>query len=417
MNFLDLFSGAGGLSEGFLRAGFHPISHIEMMPEACDTIKTRSFYYELQNDQKGKDFYRSYLKGTISKETFFSKMPKWINESVICERMSDDTLPGIFAKIDSRMQAMKEKKVDVIIGGPPCQAYSIVGRSRTDMSDDPRNQLYLLYLQFLKRYQPRLFVFENVQGIVTAGGGKYFLDLKNKCKEAGYHVEVRLLKAEDYGVLQKRRREIIIGIKDGDSISASDFPYPAIQTKKYSQYVVNDLLSDLPALKPGEKNNHYAKEPTDYLTVTGIRKKGDVLTWHVTRNIREFDRKIYRFVLNYTAKNGRTPDYTEIPSNLQSHKNTTSFLDRFKAVPGSSHVCQTMVAHISKDGHYYIHPDLAQARSLSVREAARIQSFPDDFYFEGSRTSAFVQIGNAVPPLLAEAIAKNIKSFLAKEVN
>lgn len=415
MNFLDLFSGAGGLSEGFLQEGFEPVSHIEMMPEACDTIKTRSYFYELKKSDEGMLTYHSYLQGTLPRESFFASMPKWINESVICEKMSDETLPQIFQKIDSRLLSMKEKSVDIVIGGPPCQAYSIVGRSRTDMTNDPRNHLYLLYLEFLKRYKPKLFVFENVQGIVTAGGGKYFLDLQNRCKKEGYHVEVRLLRAEDYGVLQKRRREIIIGIKDGAAIAASDFPYPKAQAKEYAQYVVGDLLSDLPPLKPGGVNNCYAKEPSDYLKLTKIRKQDDILTWHLTRNIREFDRKIYRFVLNYTAQNGRTPDYTEIPEELQTHKNKTSFLDRFKAVPGASHVCQTMVAHISKDGHYYIHPDVDQARSLSVREAARIQSFPDDFYFEGSRTSAFVQIGNAVPPLLAHAVAKAIKNFLTEK--
>jgi DNA (cytosine-5)-methyltransferase 1 len=412
MNFLDLFSGAGGLSEGFLQEGFKPVCHIEMMPEACDTLKTRSFFYQLKKTEKGMAFYRSYLSGTISRKDFYAEMPKWIDESVICQKMSNQTLPGIFNKIDARLVSMKEKHVDIVIGGPPCQAYSVVGRSRTDMTNDPRNHLYLLYLKFLRRYKPKLFVFENVQGIVTAGGGKYFTDLQEKCKKEGYHVEVRLLKAEDYGVLQKRRREIIIGIKNGSRIASESFPYPKAQTKKYANYIVDDLLNDLPALKPGETKNVYTRDPSKYLLTTGIRKKDDILTWNMTRNIREFDRDIYRFVLNYTAQNGRTPDYTEIPANLQTHKNKTSFLDRFKAVPGSSHVCQTMVAHISKDGHYYIHPDIEQARSLSVREAARIQSFPDDFYFEGSRTSAFVQIGNAVPPLLAHAVAKSIKRFL-----
>ncbi len=402
------------MSEGFLRAGFDAISHVEMMSEACDTLRTRAFYYRLVKTPEGKAYYRSYLTGETSKEDFFSKMPKDIFDSVICEKMSDENLPAVFEKIDQRLLQMHKRKVDVIIGGPPCQAYSVVGRSRTDMSKDPRNQLYLLYLKFLERYRPKLFVFENVQGIMTAGGGKYFADLKKRCQEANYCVEVRLLKAEDYGVLQKRRREIIIGIKNGNGIKAEDFPYPLAEEKRYSAYVVNDLLNDLPLLKPGGEDNHYFREPSKYLIETDIRKPDDVLTWHLTRNIREFDRKIYRFVIDYSSKNGRTPDYTEIPKELRTHKNTTSFLDRFKAVPGNSHVCQTMVAHISKDGHYYIHPDIKQARSLSVREAARIQSFPDDFFFEGSRTSAFVQIGNAVPPLLAYAVAESIKIFLRK---
>jgi len=414
MNFIDLFAGAGGLSEGFLRAGFNCIAHIEMMPEACDTLRTRAYYYYLQKTEVGKNVYKSYLEKKISKEKFYEKMPKSIADSVICEKMSDQNINELFGKIDVRMKNVDADNVDVIIGGPPCQAYSIVGRSRTDMSKDPRNKLYLLYLKFLKKYRPKLFVFENVQGIVTAGGGKYFSDLKKKCKEAGYAIEVRLLKAEEYGVLQKRRREIIIGIQSDSSIPSDSFPYPKANPEAYSSFLVGDLFSDLPSLKPGEEKEKYGGEASKYLTSTGIRKPDDVLTWNITRNISVHDRKIYRFVIKYTAKNGRTPDYTEIPEKLQTHKNKKSFLDRFKVVQSDKNSCQTMVAHIAKDGHYYIYPDLKQARSLSVREAARIQSFPDDYYFEGSRTSAFTQIGNAVPPLLAYAIAKEIKAYLEK---
>jgi DNA (cytosine-5)-methyltransferase 1 len=411
MNFLDLFAGAGGLSEGFLRSGFQAISHIEMMPEACDSLRTRSYFYKLMETDQGRIFYNSYLSKKITKEEFYSSMPKDVYDSVICEKMSNETLPCIFKTIDERMASKKINHIDVIIGGPPCQAYSIVGRSRTDMSKDPRNKLYLLYVQFLKRYTPDLFVFENVQGIKTAGGGKYFADLKKKCEKLGYQVDVRLLKAEDYGVLQKRRREIIIGIKTDHHISEGVFPYPLPNRSVWARFIVNDLLSDLPSLKPGKEKEKYKSGPTEYLKKTGIRKEGDVLTWHLTRPIRAQDRKIYRFVIRFTLKNQRTPDYPEIPKNLRTHHNTTSFLDRFKMVPGDKETCQTMVAHISKDGHYYIYPDIKQARSLSVREAARIQSFPDDFLFEGSRTSAFTQIGNAVPPLLAFQIASSIKTY------
>ncbi len=412
INYIDLFAGAGGLSEGFERAGFSPIAHVEMMREACDTLKTRSCYYALKNVANGDEIYKKYLKGEISRETLWSSVPKDVLDKVICETMSDATLPRIFERISNLMAKKGASELDLIVGGPPCQAYSIVGRARKNMEKDSRNFLYKLYVKFLKKFSPKVFVFENVQGLLSAGKGKYYEDLKQSCENAGYVFLHKLIKAEEYGVLQKRRRVIIIGIKKNIALSNTADPYPIPNTVSYLNYKIKDILSDLPPLKPGEQNNSYSGQPTKYLSLTQIRKPGDVLTWHLTRPIREQDRDIYRFVINFRRKSGKNAEYTDIPANLRTHKNLTGFLDRFKVVPENEHACQTMVAHISKDGHYYIHPDIKQARSLSVREAARIQSFPDDYYFEGSRTSAFTQIGNAVPPLLAYEIAKSIKNYL-----
>ncbi len=412
MNFIDLFAGAGGLSEGFARLGFKPIAHVEMMREACDTLLTRAFYYHLLKKEGGLEYYQSYLRGDISHDDFFASMPKEVVDAVICETMSYETLPSIFDKIDQRRKDMHIKKVDVIIGGPPCQAYSLVGRARKDMQNDPRNWLYKLYIEFLRKYQPRLFVFENVQGIKTAGGGSFIEDIRHLIDELGYDMDIRLLEAPDFGVLQRRKREIIIGVKRDECIPVRIFPYPNPIEGIKNLFTVQELLSDLPPLAPGEGNNNYQGPISPYLKWSGIRKANDVLTWHVTRPIREFDREIYRFVIRFNKEFGRNPRYTEIPESLRTHKNQKAFLDRFKIVRADVSSTQTMVAHISKDGHYYIHPDIDQARSLSVREAARIQSFPDDYFFEGSRTSAFTQIGNAVPPLLAYQIALSVKKFL-----
>lgn len=184
-NFIDLFAGAGGLSEGFIQAGFSPVAHVEMNAFAAQTLETRTGYYCLK--EKGQlDVYRNYIQGKISRNEFLSAVPKDQLDSVLCETMSDETLPGLFAKIDNILKQRGIEKVDVIIGGPPCQAYSLVGRAQsshmgTPMSADPRNDLYKLYARFLDRYKPRLFVFENVMGIQSANGGETWKKFRSHC--------------------------------------------------------------------------------------------------------------------------------------------------------------------------------------------------------------------------------------------
>ena len=210
-------------------------------------------------------------------------------------------------------------------------------------------------------------------------------------------------------MLQNRRRVILIGWREG-----TDFTYPELD-KKEQKYLVEDLFSDLPSIEPGEMRNVYKCKSTEYLRESGIRTESDILTLHQARPNQERDRKIYRQVIEAWNDGQKRLKYTELPEELCTHNNRTAFLDRFKVVAKDMPYAQTMVAHISKDGHYFIHPDIKQARSISVREAARIQSFPDDYFFEGGRTAAFLQIGNAVPPLLASAIAKKLKEQLTEE--
>ncbi|MCD8377988.1 MAG: DNA cytosine methyltransferase [Candidatus Gastranaerophilales bacterium] len=402
LTYLDLFAGAGGLSEGFASVGYHPIAHVEMDQDACSTLKTReSFYYLQSNGMKCK--YIAYLKGKITKESFYNLIPDEILNSVICETMSDETMPSIFERIDFAMERRNADHIDLILGGPPCQAYSMTGRARKNMEGDPRNTLYKLYFQAIEKYKPTMFVFENVPGLLTAGNGSYLNAILSGFRARGYELDYDILNASDYGVLQNRKRIILIGWQKG-----SGHEYPTLQ-KLPKVYLVSELFDDLPALKPGQQKNAYTHELREgYLSGTGIRKKNDVLTWHVARTNLERDRSIYRLVIQAWNKDHTRLKYTDIPDELATHNNKTSFLDRFKVVAPDLTATHTMVAHISKDGHYYIHPDLEQARSISVREAARIQSFPDDFYFEGSRTAAFRQIGNAVPPLLAQTIATAI---------
>ena len=252
-----------------------------------------------------------------------------------------------------------------------------------------------------------MFVFENVPGLLTANGGQYFEDMKMAFKDAGYTIDHSILNAKNFGVLQDRRRVILIGWK-----KELGYQYPVFEEKESTNKVA-DLLSDLPAIQAGGENNNYSSSVfSAYLEATGIRKPDDVLTWHVARPHIDRDREIYRKVITAWFEDKKRIKYTDLPEALCTHKNRTAFLDRFKIVAADMPVCHTMMAHISKDGHYFIHPDINQARSITVREAARIQSFPDNFYFEGSRTAAFTQVGNAVPPLMAKGIAVKIKEML-----
>lgn len=406
MNYIDLFSGAGGLSEGFIREGFHPIAHVEMNKEAADTLKTRLAFHNL-NDNNKIEQYCSYLKNKITRDELWDSIPKEIILSVINNEITKKTIGGIFDIIDEQLGS---KKVDAIIGGPPCQAYSLVGRSRDPnrMSGDKRNYLFRHYAEFLVRYKPKYFVFENVLGLLTAGNQKYLNEMLRLFAEIGYSADYKILNAEDYGVLQRRRRVVIIGRK-----GKAKFEFPKLTTIENSWQIKKDLFADLPHLIPGQEMNiaRYTKKINEYQRATETRNGIDFTTQHITRYHNERDLEIYSIAIDKWVNKKERLKYKDLPERLQTHNNTKAFLDRYKVVDPLGH-SHTVVAHISKDGHYYIYPDLKQIRSISVREAARIQSFPDDYFFEGGRAAAYKQIGNAVPPLMSKKIAASLKSLI-----
>lgn len=406
-NYIDLFAGAGGLSEGFIRAGFRPIAHVEMNKDACDTLKTRTAFHYLKENDRIEEYYE-YLKGKISRDEFWGRIPQNLIKSVINTEISLETLPTIFEKIDKELG---KEKVDLVIGGPPCQAYSIAGRARDPkgMAEDPRNHLYKYYVAFLNRYNPKMFVFENVPGILSANNGIYLELIFEAVREAGYEVDKKILNAKHFGVLQDRKRVIIIGWKKSLKLK-----YPFFEESEVQHEVLKDLFSDLPKIQNGQGNwgiVKYAKETTNYLEETQIRNGINFTTQHIARPNNENDLEIYRIAVDKWVNEKKRLNYAELPERLIKHSNTKSFVNRFQVVNHAG-VSHTVVAHICADGHYYIHPDLEQNRSITVREAARIQSFPDDYYFEKCRTTAFKQIGNAVPPLMAEGIAIKIKDMI-----
>lgn len=308
-------------------------------------------------------------------------------------RFQKENIRETFQKINSSLKTLGKNGVDIIVGGPPCQAYSLAGRpANTRGADDERNYLYKEYAKFLIKYRPKLFVFENVPGLRTANNGIYYKNLKKYFRRIGYCVEDRILDASDFGVLQKRKRVIFIGWRKD-----LDFTYPDFERIE-NNWTVKYLLNDLPFLRAGEVTPYkkYRAKTNEYLDKFEIRNGVDFVTQNITRPHNKRDLKIYKRAIELWEKKNKRLKNNEIPESERTQKNVTSFLDRFKVVAPDD-LSHTMIAHIAKDGHYYIHPDKRQLRSLSVREAARIQSFPDDYFFEGSRTSAFRQVGMQFP--------------------
>lgn len=393
-NFIDLFAGCGGLSEGFYREGYKALLHLEINDVACETLKTRMRHY-------------GYSDGEVE-------------EAVMCD---DITREGLLDDMDKRIH----EDVDIIIGGPPCQAFSSVGRAQdpNSMSEDPRNYLFENYLQVLNHYKPKMFIFENVKGLLSAKpkGIKIF-DLIIKEMSKTYKVVNKpstiLLNAVNYGVPQNRERVILIGIRNDIPVDPLTV-YERIEKTHgidgalKPAVTVREAICDLPSLYPGEgipDVEYVNQNPNEY--INRIRDKSfNRLYNHVARNHNDKDRERYRILSEH--QNWQLKELQEVRPDLVHH-DPKHFGNRY-TVQEFDKPGRTVVAHLYKDGNLFIHPDYKQERTFTVREAARIQSFPDDFLFEGSRTEQYKQVGNAVPPLMAEAFAKAIKKTLQEDID
>jgi len=395
--FIDLFAGCGGLSEGFYRKRFEALAHVEIDKYACETLRRRMLYYGYDDADK----------------------------KVIEHDITDDDI------IDRINEAIGKKQVDIIIGGPPCQAYSTAGRVRDSkgMEKDPRNFLFESYVKILEYYQPKFFVFENVTGLFTAkvNGESIFKKVLNalgKMYEVLDDPGILLHNSADYGVPQIRKRVIIMGVRrDIDKVSVRDLYNSVIKThwnpdtpeeerRGRSKYItVEQAIGDLPAVEPGNDASMEAfNYPCNNTFLKRIGKPGvHPLMDHIARNHNSVDRERFTYMIHNHWTFGQLR--RTMPQYEHEHARVfdNSYVVQWWDLPS-----KTIIAHIHKDGFQFIHPDEAQARTLTVREAARIQSFPDDFEFAGSRGEKYKQIGNAVPPLFAEALAKAIRLNLDK---
>ncbi len=371
LNSIDLFSGCGGMTLGFGWAGFNSVLASDI-DENCE-------------------------------KTFATNFPEI---PFLCGDLSEFTKDE-FDKIISN------KEIDVIIGGPPCQGFSLANKKRNKVSEDPRNKLFYEFVKTINWYNPKSFVMENVKGLLSMESGQVIKQIQNEFENAGkfgYEVRTKVLKASDYGVPQLRERVIIIGIRK-DLELVPEFP-----TKKYDKEItVEEAICDLPKINAGqgEKNMDYASKPTnDYQQL--MRKNSKKVFNHIA--MRHTQRLIERFRAIQPGKN--LLDVWETHGAVQrgnpNEKSNVKFSQNNLRLIANK-PAPTIAASFQSN---FIHPFLD--RNFTAREGARLQSFPDDFIFEGMRTkmswekglSQYQQIGNAVPPLMAFEIATTLKRVL-----
>ena len=399
---IDLFAGCGGLMEGFEASGFYnTLAAVEWEKAPCENLKIR-----LEKKWEYKNFNEIVMRFDIQRtQELFGG---W-----------QDDIYGSSRGLDYIVN--KNHGIDVIIGGPPCQAYSIAGRVRdeNEMRNDYRNYLFESYLEVVKRYNPKMFVFENVPGLLSAKpGDKYIVDIiKQQFEKAGYYILEDLKDAiidfTEYGVPQNRKRIIIVGLSkvyfEHYKKKLNVFYKEILPNYKSARkMIVRDAISDLPKLYPLNHDIKFNGKRTSY-TLPEPFVQNHIARWHSER-----DKKVFKLLT------------TDIESGRNEYVSTDKLKALYKEITGKdSNVHKYYVlrwdkpsnlipAHLYKDGLRHIHPDSEQIRTLTVREAARLQTFSDDYIFYGSNTETYKMIGNAVPPLFSKKLALAIRDFLDK---
>lgn len=403
LNVIDLFAGCGGLTDGFDQSGLYKtIACIEWDKACCTTLTKR-----LKSKWKYKNANDLVIRFDIQQT---NELFNGISSPIYGNHIGLNAIVG-------------KSKIDVIIGGPPCQAYSIAGRIRdkNGMQLDYRNYLFESYIKVLQKFQPEMFIFENVVGMLSAkpGGVPIITRIKDAFSNIGYELidDIRkyaVVDMVDYGIPQIRKRVILVGLKKSRYA-------PDIQNKLLDFYLhilpsfksthkntVRDAISDLPKLRVNKSEMNingklYSHSPANTNILNHYPR------FHNKRDIQIF----YELALDQNKEIQKYHSIHELKKLYTAKTGKSSNVHKYYVLKWNE-PSNTIVAHLHKDGLRHIHPDYTQSRSITVREAARLQSFEDDFEFLGSMGDQYKMIGNAVPPLFAKYLAKSIYKFKQK---